>query len=144
MKPVFKFVFAFILILSPFFSLSQNEHKGLWRGADSEDNVGYINIDQDDYAYMVFNGDTLGGRKYAVDGQLAFMKAKVDYQTKKKHNFIDFILFNYDSKEEIARLPGIFTIEEDQMRICLNFKNSKRPKNFNNTNDTITLERVKK
>lgn len=126
-----------ILATSPGFS--QTNHIGLWKGTDN-DEVGYVNMDSLGFAYFIIKGDTLGGESFTMKGQKAAMKYEISNSSPLKS--IDFVIYLMDDKQEIGRLPGIFKFDENNnLVLCLNFKNQDRPTEFTE-GDTILFEKI--
>lgn len=129
-------VFVF-LMYSP--SVAQREHVGLWKGEDKGE-VGYINLSPYGFAYMVLNGDTLGGESFDLKGQEAYMKYEIDDSQPVKS--IDFIAYLRAGDKKVKTLPGIFKYDSNNnMILCFNFMSEERPADFDEKN-TIILKKV--
>ncbi|CAM1339693.1 hypothetical protein [Tenacibaculum aestuarii] len=111
---------------------------GKWKGEDKKE-VGYIVFKENGYAYFKSQGQTLGGKKFVIDGEKATMSYEVDYT--KTPIEIDLVVRTKKSGE-ISRLLCIAEkIKENAIKLQFGF-NGKRPTEFNDK-DGIIFQRVK-
>jgi hypothetical protein len=120
---------------------SQNKLYGLWKGVDQED-VGFLSFNEKGFAMLSINNETLGGENFAVNGINAKLTYLVNYSTNPIG--LDLILTRLDSNKEVGRLLGIIEfIEDNKLKLRINFDSPTRPANFmpNDNDDSIILER---
>ena len=143
-KTIYRYIITTIIFLLSVNLLAQNTHIGLWKGIDDKGELGYLNLDEKGYTFLIIKGDTIGGEKFSQNGIEAKMKYEIDYSTSPKK--IDFIVTRTDNGQELGRLLGIIDfIGDDEMKIRFSFTKSERPKDFlpPDNDDTVILKKVK-
>lgn len=122
-----KFIFTFSLLLFQFPQTSDTRHLGKWEG-DDETGVGYLILDDEDYATIKADGQVLGGKSSVVGGTEVYMLYKIDYSTTPFQ--IDFIIHQLKDDLELRRLMGIMEfVDDNNLKMALGFTGG-RPENF--------------
>jgi hypothetical protein len=135
MKQLF-IVLSFLFVAFSYADGTEPYH-GLWKGKDGN-SVGYISLGENDYAYFIIAGDTLGGESFVVDGIEGSMKYEVVEVANSVYD-LDFIV--YVDGQEVSRMLGIFKVTgTDEITLSVNFDANTRPQTFNE-GEKIVLER---
>jgi hypothetical protein len=128
MKSIYKLLIAASILILTTCTKSAEQHLGLWYG-ESHGQVGFLKLDAENVAYILLNGDTLGGANFEMYGNPVHLRYDVNYDVTPKT--IDFIFEMADGGDELLRMPGIFKFNEaEEMVICLNFLDERRPEDF--------------
>ena len=133
-----------ILLLSaiPLLSLTVIEDNskfiGKWIGEDEKE-IGYLNFDEEGYAFFEIQGQIVGGKEFVMHGK----KGKMTYEINTETNPIqvDFIVTLLESGEQRRLLCIANFIDNDTMEFAINFE-EKRPSGFDSEN-SIILNREK-
>lgn len=91
---------------------------GLWKGTEGGE-LGYINLEADDTAYFIIEGNIAGGHFCDENG-----KPVIEYRLNAQANskILDFMVFKEEDRTEIWRLSGNHRfVATDQMVLCINF-----------------------
>lgn len=124
---MYKFIFAFSLLLFQFPQTSDTRHLGKWESDDGT-GVGYLILDEEDYATLKADGQVMGGKSSIMRGVEVYMLYEIDYQTTPVE--IDFVVYQLKDDTEMARLKGILEfIDENNMKLALGFSGI-RPENL--------------
>lgn len=94
---------------------------------------GYVTINSE--------GNTTGGSEYMFDGKEAFMEFVVTPIPNQSYDHIDVSIYSWGDISRLKTYFGIFElINESEMKLNINFDNSKRPTAF--SEDTPTLIKI--
>ncbi len=129
-----------ILFVFPLMSFTtESDHEkfiGKWIGEDKGE-IGYINFDNEGYAFFEMQGRIFGGKEFIFDGK----KGKMTYEVNSKTNPIqlDFVITKLEDGEQKRLLCIVEFSDNNTMKMALNF-NDDRPIVFDQKN-SITLKR---
>ena len=138
--------FSALILLSLFlFGFTANKTSSLvgkWRGEDGKE-VGFIVFDKKGYVSFSIRDQVIGGKNYLSDGVVYDMTYEADDQVLPMR--LDFVIITHEDKTEIARMPGIYKLTNDEtLVINMKFDGSSRPTTFDEeSDDQITLTKIK-
>lgn len=132
-----------ILVFSSFFfgfTHVDKRHIGKWQ-YNEDGEVGTFIFQENGYALMIMDGDTLGGESYLIDGEEYSLKYSVLYT--KDPYYITLTMYFKNSGIRVSTMKGIFKYNENgDMVICLDSEEGPRPTSFRK-DDTATLKKIK-
>ena len=119
---------------------SDSRFIGKWKTV-SEGQTIFINFDKDCTAYFILDGQKMGGKDFVVEGHIVNMTYEINDSI--RPNAIDIVLRKKDDRIEVERIKGIYEfINDDKLKLNLNFERGGRPKSFN-AEGTQVFERTK-
>ena len=142
MKYLVKIFLTLGIVLWGFEIKAQQDHIGIWEGADNHGSVGAIEMDEDGYASFTINNQQFGGREFDKNGVLVKLVYEIDYMA--DPIALVLILKEVSNDMELNRLNGILTfIDEDTIKVRIDFSGNREIRDFEseNGNDVILLKR---
>jgi hypothetical protein len=115
---------------------------GKWKGEDDGE-IGFITFDKEGYVAFITEGQTLGGKKYTMDGMVFDMYYETDDTV--TPNTIDFIIKLHEGQVEVTRMTGIYKfVNNKTLLLNMNFSEGERPALFDPEDpNQITLHKIK-
>ena len=128
--------YLLLLIVVPFLSFNiindKNKFIGKWVGDDQYE-IGYINFDDEGYAYFEIEGQIIGGKEFVFDGKKGRMTYEINSNVDPIE--IDLIITKLESGEQKKLFCIASFIDDDSMKFAIDFET--RPDGFNSENSII-------
>ncbi|UAB75608.1 hypothetical protein [Mesoflavibacter sp. SCSIO 43206] len=133
-------VIGFTLVCqSEFNKVSEFNIVGKWEW-ESYSSSGNFVFYSNEIAEMESENEKIGGKDFMRNGKKFSLEYKIDYN--KTPKTLDLIFTELESKKQL-KMPGIIDIVEKDILLYARGKNGIRPKSIAESDDKITLYRIK-